>query len=173
MTTAAGTMLGISATAPTTDDEAGYSAITFTEVGQLEKIGAVGGSHKKVDFQPFRGPAQKYKGGVDYGAIQPIMGFDPDDAGQLLLAAADEEVSALFSFCVTYRDGAKRFFRGRVFGFPENIDGADTIVTASPTIEICTRIVKAAGVPPDEAGGELDFSDAEHSGLLALILEDF
>jgi hypothetical protein len=147
MTTAAGTTLGISASAPATDDEAGYAAITFTEVGQVEKIGAVGGSHKKVDFQPFRGPAQKYKGGVDYGAIQPIMGFDPDDAGQLLLAAADEEVSALYSFCVTYHDGAKRFFRGRVFGFPENIDGADTIVTASPTIEICTRIVKTAAAP--------------------------
>lgn len=46
---------------------------------------------------------------------------------------------------VTYPDGAKRYFQGRVFGYPENVGGADSILMANPTIEISTSIVKVAG----------------------------
>ncbi len=146
-TTAAGSALAISAASPASEDAAGYAALTFTEIGQIDKIGAVGAVFAKVEFQPLKGPKQKHKGSVDYGALNPTLAHDDTDAGQTLLrTAADDATSKLYSFMVTYPTGAKRYFQGRVFGYPETTDGADTILTAAPSIEISTKIVKVAAV---------------------------
>lgn len=142
-TTSAGSTLAISAASPATEDEAGYAALAFTEIGSIEKIGALGATFAKVEFKPLKGPIDKHKGSADYGALQPSMAHDETDAGQTLLrTAADDKTSKLYSFEVTYPTGAKRYFQGRVFGNPETVDGADTIIMANPTVEICTEVVK-------------------------------
>lgn len=144
-TTAAGSALAISAGTPATEDAAGYAALTYTEIGQIDKIGGVGAVFAKVEFQPLKGAKQKHKGSVDYGSLSPTLAHDESDAGQTLLrTAADDATSKLYPFMVTYPTGAKRYFQGRVFGYPETTDGADTIITAAPTIEISTKIVKVA-----------------------------
>lgn len=144
-TTAAGTALAISAASPATFDAAGYLALTYTEIGQIEKIGAIGATTNKVEFTPLKGPKQKHKGSSDFGALQPSLAHDDEDAGQTLLRTASEPGNnTLYSWKVTYPDGAIRYFQGRVFGYPENVDGADTIIMANPTVEIETVIVKVA-----------------------------
>ena len=96
----------------------------------------------KVEFQPLKGAKQKFKGSADYGALQPSLAVDPADAGQTLMqTAADDETQKLYSFKVTYQDGAKRYFQGRNFGSPETTDGTDTMLMAAQTVEICTKIV--------------------------------
>lgn len=143
--TGAGTKLAISAASPATFDAAGYGALAFTEIGQVEKLGSFGASFAKVEFQPMNGPKQKFKGSADNGALQPSVAIDSTDAGQTLLqTAADDKTQKLYSFRVTYSDGAKRFFQGRVFGLPEGVDGADSMVMSTPAIEICTDIVRVA-----------------------------
>ncbi|HEY9581112.1 MAG TPA: hypothetical protein VIR65_14760 [Rhizorhapis sp.] len=144
-TTAAGTALALCADTPATEDAVGYAALTFIEVGQVEKIGAIGATFAKVEFQPLKGPKQKHKGSADYGSLQPSLAHDDEDAGQTLLrTASDDATSKLYSVEVTYPDGAKRYFGGRVFGYPENTDSADSVIMANPTIEISTKIVKVA-----------------------------
>jgi hypothetical protein len=144
-TTAAGSALAISAGNPATNDAAGYAALTYTEVGQIDKIGAIGAVFAKVEFQPLKGAKQKHKGSRDNGSLSPTLAHDESDAGQALLrTASDDATSKLYSFLVTYPTGAKRYFGGRVFGMPETTDGADTILTAAPTIEISTDIVRVA-----------------------------
>lgn len=144
-TTAAGSALAISAAAPATQDATGFAALTHTEIGQIEKIGTIGAVFAKVEFQPLKGAKQKHKGSVDYGSLQPSLAHDDADAGQTLLrTAADDASSKLYSFKVTYPDGAIRYFQGRVFGYPETVDGTDTILMAAPTIEINTKPVKVA-----------------------------
>ncbi len=144
-TTAAGSAIAISAASPATFDTAGYTALTYTEVSGVEKIGTIGASFAKVEFQPLKGAKQKLKGSADYGSLQPSFAWDETDAGQILLnTAAADETNKFYSFKVTKPDGAIRFFQGRVFGNPENIDGADSVVMGNPTIEICTKIVKGA-----------------------------
>lgn len=141
--TGAGSTIAISVAAPATQDAAGYAALTFTEAGNCEKIGAIGATYAKTEFQPLKGAKQKLKGSPDYGSLQPSFGYDSTDAGQTLFrTAADEETNALYSFRVTYQSGEKRYFQGRVFGWPETIDGADPVMMATPTVEICTKIVK-------------------------------
>jgi hypothetical protein len=143
--TAAGTSFAISVAAPATNDAAGFGALTFTAIGNVEKLGGIGGVPSKVEFQPLLGPKQKYKGSVDYGSLSPSLALDSADAGQAILqTSADDASQTLYSFRVVYQDGSKRFFQGRVFGMPETIDGADTMLMATPAIEICTKIVKVA-----------------------------
>ena len=144
-TTAAGTALAISAAAPATQDQTGYAALAFTEIGNLEKIGTVGATTAKVEFQPLKGPKQKLKGSTDYGSLQPSLAHDDADAGQTLLrTAGDPDNLARYAFKMTYPSGAIRYFQGRVFGYPEMIDGADSVLMANPTIEIDVKIVKVA-----------------------------
>ena len=143
--TAAGSALAISAVSPATQDATGYNALTFTEINQVEKLGSFGASFAKVEFQPLKGAKQKYKGSADYGALQPSIAIDNLDAGQTILqTASDDETQKLYSFRVTYQDGAKRYFQGRSFGSPETADGADSMLMATPTIEICTKVIKVA-----------------------------
>lgn len=143
--TGAGSSIAISVAAPATQDAAGYAALTYTEGGNCEKIGTIGATFAKTEFQPLKGPKQKLKGSADYGSLQPSFAVDDSDAGQTLFrTAADDETNALFSFRVTKQNGAKRYFQGRVFGWPETIDGADPVVMAAPTVEICTKVVKVA-----------------------------
>lgn len=143
--TAAGSTLAISAGNPATDDAAGYAALTYTEIGQIDKIGALGATFAKVDFQPLKGPKQKHKGSADYGSLAPSMAYDAADAGQnLMRTASDDATSKLYAFLVTYPNNEKRYFQGRVFGYPETVDGADSVITAAPTVEISTKIVKVA-----------------------------
>ena len=142
--TGAGSAIAISIAAPATQDVAGYSALTYTEAGNCEKIGTIGATFAKTEFQPLKGAKQKLKGSPDYGSLQPSFALDETDAGQTLFkTAADDELNALFSIRVTLQSGARRFFQSRVFGWPETVDGADPVVMATPTVEICTKVVRA------------------------------
>ncbi len=144
-TTAAGTALAISAAVPATEDAAGYGALTFTEIGQVEKIGTIGLVFAKVEFKPLKGGTQKHKGSVDYGSLQPSLAHDPSDAGQTLLrTAANDATSKRYSFMVTLPTGEKLYSQGRVFGYPKNIDGADSIVMVNPTVELDTKVIEGA-----------------------------
>jgi hypothetical protein len=135
----------MSAGSPASQDQAGYTALTYTEVGNVEKIGTIGATTAKVEFQPLKGPKQKLKGSTDYGSLQPSFAHDGADAGQTLLrTAGDPDNLARYAFRVTYPNGDIRYFQGRVFGYPENVDGADAVIMANPTIEIDTKIVKVA-----------------------------
>jgi hypothetical protein len=144
--TAANAALAFSAASPATADAAGYGALTFTDVGQIDKIGAFGASFDKVEFQPLKGAKQKYKGAPDYGALAPSYAIDSSDAGQTLIqTASDDESQKLYSARVTYQDGSKRFFQTRVFGAPETVDGASSMIMANPALEICSKIVRVNG----------------------------
>jgi hypothetical protein len=148
--TAAGSSLALSAMLPSSFDAAGYVALTYVEIGQVEKLGSFGASFAKVEFQGLKGAKQKFKGSADFGALQPSIALDALDAGQILLqTASDDETQKLYSFRVTFPDGSARYFRGRVFGAPETADGADSMLMATPTVEICSKVVKLeAGVTP-------------------------
>lgn len=140
--TAAGSALAISAGVPATQDAAGFAALTFTEIGGIEKIGTLGATFAKVEFKPLKGPTEKHKGSPDYGSLQPSLAVNEADAGQILMNTAAAHQTALYAFKVTLPDNSIRYFQGKVFGMPENIDGADTIIMANPTVEINTKPIK-------------------------------
>lgn len=143
--TAAGSVLAVSASAPATEDAAGYAALTYTEVANVSNLGDIGASFNKVEFQPLNGPKLKLKGSRDEGMINPSIALDDDDAGQALLRTASEDnTGAYVSVKITLPSGAVRYFQGPVFGMPESIGTADDVITAAPTLEANTAVVRVA-----------------------------
>lgn len=143
--TAAGSKLAISAANPATEDATGYAALTYTEVAYVSNLGDLGSSYEMVEFQPLDGPKLKLKGPRDEGSLNPSIALDDDDAGQTLLRTASEDgTNAFYSFKITRPDGAVRYFQGPVFGMPESIGSASDVITASPTIEACTEVIRVA-----------------------------
>jgi hypothetical protein len=140
--TSAGTKIAISAGLPTTQDEAGYTALTFTNIGGVESIPAFGAQTGVNTFQPLDGPQEKHKGPTNYGSLQIPMARDPKDAGQILVrAAAAPSQNALYAFQVTYPDGGKRWFLGRAFGLQETPGSATNVLMQTTTVEINTVVV--------------------------------
>lgn len=148
--TAAGTGLAISTGTPASFDAAGFAALTYTEVGGVDKIGTIGGTFGKTDFQPLKGPKDKLKGSPDYGTLTPSMAYDEADAGQSVLrAAAEDQTQRLYPVRITYANGSIRYFRARVFAATEGVDGADSVLMTNASIEICTKPIRVkAGVTP-------------------------
>jgi hypothetical protein len=141
--TSAGTTIGISAAAPATFDKAGYAALAFTTITGIESIPAFGAQVAVNSFQPLNGPQDKHKGPVNYGSLALPYAIDKADAGQILLnTAAAPTNNALYSFIVTFPNGDKRYFRGRVFGAPETVGSATNVLMGNATVEITTEVVK-------------------------------
>lgn len=149
-TTAAGTGLAISAGIPASQSAGGYAALSYTEVGNVEQLGGFGPTTEVTSFQPLKGAQQKHKGPTNFGALNPTIALDDADAGQALLAAAAApDNRALYAVRVTKPDGSLRYFQVRVFGMPETIGAANSMITAAPVLEINTPVIKvAAGAPP-------------------------
>ena len=141
--TSAGTTIAISAALPATQDSAGYAALSYTGIGGVESIPAFGALSAVNSFQPLNGPQEKHKGPVNYGSLQIPMALDKADAGQTLLrTAADPANNAQYSFLVTFPNGDKRYFQGRVFGMQETPGSATNVLMMNSTVEINTKIVK-------------------------------
>ncbi len=141
--TSAGTTIGISAAVPTTHDKTGFAALTHTTIGGIESIPAFGAQVAVNSFQPLNGPQDKHKGPVNYGSLQLPYAIDKADAGQILLnTAAEPTNNALYSFVVTFPNGDKRYFRGRVFGAPETVGSATNVLMGNATVEITSTVVK-------------------------------
>lgn len=142
-TTAAGSKLAISAALPATQTSTAYEALTYTTIGGIESIGGFGAATEVVTFTPLDGPVEKYKGPTNYGQLSPTLKVDDADAGQALVqVAAAPTNNALYAFKVTKPDGSLRFFQGGVFGFQETVGAANSMIMATPSIEINTVVVK-------------------------------
>lgn len=136
--TSAGTTLKVSASAPATFNTAGYSALTFTAVGEITDLGEFGREFALVTHNPVgtRG-TQKFKGSFNEGTMNLTLGLDTDDAGQVLMKAASLADSA-YSFEVTTQNGDTYYFQAMVMSFKVGIGSVDSITTATCTLELTT-----------------------------------
>ena len=141
-TTSAGTTIAVTASAPATFDAAGYGALTPTIIKGVESIPAFGADTAVNSFTPLNGPIEKYKGPTNNGSITLPMLVDTADAGQnLVRTAAAPGNNAIYYFCVTYPNGDKDYFGGRVFGAPKTTGGATNNLMQNPKIEVTTSVV--------------------------------
>ena len=136
--TVAGTTIAISAAAPATFTQAGYAALTFTNIGEVTDGGEHGREYALVTHQPIasRG-TQKFKGSFNEGSKTLQLGLDKADAGQVLAKAAVVS-DASYSFKVTYQGGDIDYFQAKVMSFKKSATGVDTIRSASITLELTT-----------------------------------
>ena len=118
LTEGIGGFLSVSAATPATFDADGYAALTWTEVGEASEIPEFGAAYSAVTFTSLKtGIEDKFHGALNYGSITIPLGYDPDDAGQIILRdslASKDEIS----FRETRSDGTVRYIMGKVMSFP-------------------------------------------------------
>jgi hypothetical protein len=134
--TSAGTTIAISAGTPATINEAGYSPLTYTTIGEVTDAGEFGRTYNIVNHNPLatRGTV-KLKGSFDDGTMQLQMAYAPGDAGQALLETALDD-DDFYAFEVTLQDGTIKYFQAMVSANPTAIGGVDTVTGANVQLAI-------------------------------------
>lgn len=141
--TSAGTTLFVSASNPATFDEAGYDALSWTEVGEITNMGTFGRAYNLVTHNPIGNRStQKFKGAFNEGSMQMSLGLDTDNAGQIIMKAASTSDND-YSFRVTTQNGDEYFFQAKVMTWMVNVGSVDQITAAECTLELTTN---SAGV---------------------------
>lgn len=135
---AAGASIGISAAAPATFTEAGYGALTFTNIGEVTDLGEFGREYNLITHNPIDTRAtKKLKGSYNEGQIALTVALDTDDAGQNLAKTASTS-DADYYFKVTMQNGTAYYFPSKVMTFKRAVGSVDNVVTASISLEITT-----------------------------------
>ncbi len=136
--TVAGTKIGISAGSPATFDDAGYSALTFSNIGEITDGGSHGRVYAEVTHQPIDTRAtRKFKGTFNEGTKTLQLAISAGDAGQVLLRAALLS-DAPYSFKVTYQGGDIDYFQALVLSFEKAASGPDSILSATVQLSLTT-----------------------------------
>lgn len=134
ISTSAGALVYICATATTATSQSALAALTYVLVGKVESVGTIGPNAQDVTFTPLGGQdVQHLKGSTDNGTIQIVCARDPLDAGQLALKAASA-TKLEYAVKIVLSDGADAndtdttfYARGPVMGGQTNIGGANQV----------------------------------------------
>ena len=142
--TSAGATIAISASLPATQDEAGYSGLTFDKIGEVESIGPYGITYNEVTYTALDNRrVRKFKGSYNPGNSDITLAIDREDAGQTTAKAARDS-DAEYAFEITFQDGSIDYYTGRVMSFTTNIAGVDSMTMGSMQIGINSDPVEVA-----------------------------
>lgn len=142
-----GIVFSVSAATPATDDQAGYEALTFTEVGELLTIPAFGADTQVITYEPLKdGITKKDKGFINYGSQALVAVMDTEDAGQIIMISAAEGANKLVehSFKLEYPLGEVRYYQGKVFSYQEEPGSSNSMINVNMNLEINTPILRIA-----------------------------
>lgn len=143
--TSAGTLYAVSAGVPATYDQAGFAALTFTDVAEVVDIGEYGPTYEVVNHNPLETRRTvKRKGTVNDGALPIQLGRDPADAGQAILIAGTDGANkdVVHSHRITLQDGTIQYFTGQIFSYTTNVGSANQIVGATVNVEIDNAVIE-------------------------------
>lgn len=141
--TSTGTLLSVVKGQPATYNEAGYSALSFVEVGEVTDIPEYGPTTTTVTHEPLAtGITQKLKGFIDYGSVSLGLGYDTTDAGQAILSEGVDGTGQFdeHSFMIEYSDGEVDYFTAQIFSCTKNPSTSNSVVASTVSIEINTSI---------------------------------
>lgn len=145
--TSTGTVYAVSAAEPATYDEAGFAALTYTDVGEVTDLGEYGPQFEVVSHLALERRSEvKRKGSVNYGSSAIALGRDPSDAGQALIIEGVDgaNVDIVYSHKVVLQDGTTQYFTGQLYSYTTNVGASNQIVAAAVTLEIDDSIVEVA-----------------------------
>jgi hypothetical protein len=134
--TTAGSVLAISAVAPTTNTKTAYAALTWATIGEIEDLGNVGRVYNTVTFSPISSRAvRKIKGSYNDGQQALKMAYVAGDAGRIIVDAALLD-DAFYSFKLTLQDGTIIYYRAQVSSAPIELGGVDSITMSTVNLEL-------------------------------------
>ena len=136
-TTSSGTCLSVTSSKPATYDAEGFTALSFTTVGELESVGDLVERHKTGEFENLcSGRTSIIKGGLEGITLDVVCALDDDDAGQTLMKASRKEMVDDYTFCVTRADGTRDFFVGKVISAGRQYGTGTDVIRAPYSIAL-------------------------------------
>ncbi|MCZ0734592.1 iron ABC transporter substrate-binding protein [Phreatobacter sp. AB_2022a] len=125
ITTTSGAKVYVGPTTPATD-AAGYAALTYTEVHEVESIGEFGEQSAAATFTAIGSPiVRRVKGARDPGTLLLTLGRDALDPGQVALRAA-EKTKFAYAVKIVAADRADANDTDTVFYFHAMVQSAKT-----------------------------------------------
>lgn len=134
--TVATATLSVSATLPVTNDALGFAALTWVPIGELTDIGSVKGrSYNTSTHAPIASAQQiEKKASYKLGNADMTVGWDDDDAGQIVIETGANSNTATYAFKLVKQGGAIRYFTAQVMSFVENLGSVDNVVQGQFTL---------------------------------------
>ncbi len=127
-----------------------FEDVTWVEIKGHTDLGSSGDTSELVTSNQIGiGRTRKAKGTRNAGSKTLVVDFDPADAGQLALLAA-EKTSHSYPFRLVFDDApaggtpSERFFIAFIMGFEEQFAGANDAVKVSVTLELDSNIARIA-----------------------------
>jgi hypothetical protein len=118
--TGTGTCVAVSTADPATHDAAGFAALTYTQVGELEALGEVTINHQPVNFTNLcNGRTSVAKGSEDPVTFDITCANDHTDAGQIILRTARASLTEVISVRITEPTGYVKYLAGYVMSSRE------------------------------------------------------
>lgn len=152
--TTAGAKLFIGPANSTAASAGDFSALPYSEVGEVVDIPAFGDVASLVTTEPLNeGRVKKQKGNRNAGSMSITYDYDPADTGQTDLDAAEASTSQ-FAFRVTLNDAGTGspsspstwYFRAFVMSTEIVITTANNMVRKRATLELNTKPIEVAPV---------------------------
>jgi hypothetical protein len=142
-----GTVVAVSASTPATYTEAGFGALTFTDVGEVTNLGEFGGTAQITQHIPLAtGIVAKRKGSIDYGTAALQIGKLIGDAGQVILKDGfdGDEAYSVHSFEITDEAGNIAYFTGLIGSFTTVYNDANTVTAVNCNVELDNKVIEVA-----------------------------
>lgn len=125
-----------------------FAGQSWVQVSWMESIGAFGDESTSITFDAIEQQrTQKLKGTRNAGDMAVVCGIDYEDAGQIILRAA-EATPNNYAFKVQFNDApaggtpSERYFIALVMSARETLDTANNVMKFNPTLGVNSNIVR-------------------------------
>lgn len=145
--TTAGMTLALSAAAPATYDDAGFEALTYTEVSEVSDFGEAEASAEEVTHTPVKtGIINKLKGSINYGNLNVQFARVASDAGQQIVKNGFDGPArnTIHSARLTDQNGDKIYFTVRIMSNGLNIGGPNQIFGGNTNLAVLGGFIPVA-----------------------------
>lgn len=112
------------------------AALTYTEVGEVEDAGTQSDDATVTSFTPLKSRrVKKFKGALDAGTQQIVIGADISDAGQGAMQTAYLDQSGEdYAFKLVYPDGEVDYYIGKVSAWGKQVSQIDNVLRHAASI---------------------------------------
>jgi hypothetical protein len=139
----AGSTISIGA-APATVDLAGFAAVSYTAVGEVNDLGEFSlATYTEIKASSVGNRrTRKLKGSYENGTMSLKMNLDSGDAGQTAMKTALSS-DADHSIKIVLQDGSVYYFSAKVMSFKVSLGSVDNITMASTDLGINSDVFEA------------------------------
>ena len=131
-----GTCISYSAATPSTFDQTGYEALSWTESAEIINIGDLGGETEVVNYSLVcSGNTKKRLGARNEGQHVIEAEYNKDSAAQGILVTAETN-KTIISVKIDRSTGDAKYYQGYVVSNKDLMGGASDLVKLQSTLEI-------------------------------------